>query len=136
MSALLRRKAWLAVLASLFLGAQFFALHHQCAVLHQHCVEHGRLEHVAHQEHGAPGGHGHVHEEDGPQAVPESTPEGDAHEACVLAPCLNERAPQAPSQALPAGPARTPIAIAPVGAESRRTPIALLRLAPKQSPPV
>jgi hypothetical protein len=133
MTAPRQRPHWIAWLAILFLGSQFVAVHHQSEVAHRHCVEHGRLEHVALDAHA---GHGHEHEEDGPQAVPAPAPETEAHEACALAPCLNERAPQAPSHALPASPAQTPIAVQPVRAASRRLPIALLRLAPKQSPPV
>jgi hypothetical protein len=129
MSAPLHRPLWLAWLAILFLGSQFVAVHHQSAVAHRHCVEHGRLEHVAHDD------HGHARDEEGPQAVADAGTEDLAHEACALAPCLNERAPQAPSRALPAGSALERIALAPVGAELRRGSIALLRLAPKQSPP-
>jgi len=135
MSASTPRKVWLALLAALFLGAQFVALHHASAVLHRHCVEHGRLEHVAHDAHDGHE-HGHAHDEAQLQAAADPTTDGDAHEACALAPCLNERAPQAPAQTLPAGPAPGSIALAPVGAELRNLAIEVLRLAPKQSPPV
>lgn len=127
------RAGWIACLAVLFLGSQFVAVHHASAVLHKHCVEHGRLEHVAHDAHEGPG-----HSHDGPElrALPEPEHAGDPHEGCALEACLSERAPHAPMGALFAGPAPAEVRSEPVEADLRRSPIALLRLAPKQSPPV
>ncbi len=115
-------------LAAVFLTAQLSAFQHRLEVQHAVCAEHGEQIHA---EGSSPEA---AHTDD---AVTASTPAFDhGHDHCFAFLARREALAPAsvPTIALPEGPAVERPAIAE-GAVGALSPVAVLRLAPKSSPP-
>lgn len=115
-------------LAAVFLTAQLSAFQHRLEVQHAVCAEHGEQIHTA----GSSSGPAHAE-----SSVAASTPALDhGHDHCFAFLARREELAPAsvPTIALPEGPAVERPAIAE-GAIGALSPVAVLRLAPKSSPP-
>jgi hypothetical protein len=127
---------WCAVLCALFAVAQLASFAHEALNSHVVCAEHGEFIHVAHATASvdAPAASRHA---TAPQARSSNKPRGAAeHEHCGLT-TLNRQRSLAFHEAASVAAAPAPsIARAAVRLDVEHSPIALLLLAPKQSPPL
>ena len=123
-----RRLVFTVALGAVLLAAQLSAFNHQLFVQHVTCVEHGEQIHVEGAPAAVPGAE--------PAVTASATAAGHGHDHCsVFLARREEQAPvSAPALELPEGPAveRPVVEARSAGLPS---PVALLRLAPKGSPP-
>ena len=131
-----RSRAWCAVLCALFAVAQLASFAHEALNSHAVCAEHGEFIHVAHATAavGAPVASRHAI---APQTRPTNTARGGAeHEHCGLTTLNRQRSLVFPEAASVAAAPAPSIAPAAIQLDVEHSPIALLLLAPKQSPPL
>ena len=123
-----------ALLVGLLILAPVFAGLHNSLERHVVCSEHQRVEH-AELAHSSESASSSETDEAGVQLVSERL-EPDAHESCALEPSLRERSiVTAKATTSVALPTRCP-QLEKLRANSGYVQVSLLRLAPKQSPPV